>query len=499
MFRSVISCLLLLTVLCVNVHNSTLSAQSDQSSQEMKRSFSIIRSYESDGQFERAIEEGEKLLVECEKNYPELSPRLYDILSHAYSSMTDFDSAIEYADKAIEKAKLYSDYSFEDILLLKQNKLSSLTNNYDFEAAMPLVAEIELAIKNNELPRDSYFYAYAQLSSTYGQFGMLEQSYNFFQLAESYSDQIPVNTKIYFLLDMSSDAPNNFVRKSCIDKAWNLYQTLQTKDDNLLVHLYRFHGDYYSGVRDYQKAMESYVKALNIYEETGNFDMFSLTLMENAAEVLRTIGNYDESIVLNEKVVEIRRNIYGNVNHPLYWNSLHQLFYDYIYARQFPKADTVYKELGRITKNRNDKESRMLFLYNGADLASAKGEYKKADNLYQKCWEYFKDSGKLDYYQRSLLYKMVDMYARSNSDKYRIWSAKKYDVYKEEILNDFIGLNDAERSNWIYYIEELSSHMIRYCNLGDKALAAESSLFFKGLLYKTGSVIRSMVESNPEA
>ena len=100
MFRSVISCLLLLTVLCVNVHNSTLSAQSDQSSQEMKRSFSIIRSYESDGQFERAIEEGEKLLVECEKNYPELSPRLYDILSHAYSSMTDFDSAIEYADKA---------------------------------------------------------------------------------------------------------------------------------------------------------------------------------------------------------------------------------------------------------------------------------------------------------------------------------------------------------------------------------------------------------------
>lgn len=115
---------------------------------------------------------------------------------------------------------------------------------------------------------------------------------------------------------MSSDAPNNFVRKSCIDKAWNLYQTLQTKDDNLLVHLYRFHGDYYSGVRDYQKAMESYVKALNIYEETGNFDMFSLTLMENAAEVLRTIGNYDESIVLNEKVVEIRRNIYGNVNHP---------------------------------------------------------------------------------------------------------------------------------------------------------------------------------------
>ena len=68
MFRSVISCLLLLTVLCVNVHNSTLSAQSDQSSQEMKRSFSIIRSYESDGQFERAIEEGEKLLVECEKN-----------------------------------------------------------------------------------------------------------------------------------------------------------------------------------------------------------------------------------------------------------------------------------------------------------------------------------------------------------------------------------------------------------------------------------------------
>lgn len=132
--------------------------------------------------------------------------------------MTDFDSAIEYADKAIEKAKLYSDYSFEDILLLKQNKLSSLTNNYDFEAAMPLVAEIELAIKNNELPRDSYFYAYAQLSSTYGQFGMLEQSYNFFQLAESYSDQIPVNTKIYFLLDMSSDAPNNFVRKSCIDR-----------------------------------------------------------------------------------------------------------------------------------------------------------------------------------------------------------------------------------------------------------------------------------------
>ena len=118
MFRSVISCLLLLTVLCVNVHNSTLSAQSDQSSQEMKRSFSIIRSYESDGQFERAIEEGEKLLVECEKNYPELSPRLYDILSHAYSSMTDFDSAIEYADKAIEKAKLYSDYSFEDILSL---------------------------------------------------------------------------------------------------------------------------------------------------------------------------------------------------------------------------------------------------------------------------------------------------------------------------------------------------------------------------------------------
>ena len=62
------------------------------------------------------------------------------------------------------------------------------------------------------------------------------------------------------------------------------------------------------------------------------------------------------------------------MNHPLYWNSLHQLFYDYIYARQFPKADTVYKELGRITKNRNDKESRMLFLYNGADLASAKGE-----------------------------------------------------------------------------------------------------------------------------
>ena len=69
--------------------------------------------------------------------------------------------------------------------------------------------------------------------------------------------------------------------------------------------------------------MEYYVNALNIYVETGNFDMFSLTLMENAAEVLRTIGNYDESIVLNEKVVEIRRNIYGNVNHPLYWNSLH--------------------------------------------------------------------------------------------------------------------------------------------------------------------------------
>lgn len=66
MFRSVISCLLLLTVLCVNVHNSMLSAQSDQSSsnssgikgilqdgnktfQEMKRSISIIGSYESDG------------------------------------------------------------------------------------------------------------------------------------------------------------------------------------------------------------------------------------------------------------------------------------------------------------------------------------------------------------------------------------------------------------------------------------------------------------------
>ncbi len=78
-------------------------------------------------------------------------------------------------------------------------------------------------------------------------------------------------------------------------------------------------------------------------------------------------------------------------------------------------------------------------------------------------------------------YKNGDMYARSNLINIE-YGQLRNTMYKEEILNDFIGLNDAERSTGYIILRNCPSHMIRYCNLGTKLWPLSHLCFSRGFV-----------------
>lgn len=465
------------------------------SEQYMESAISYIGSNNLGSRFERSIEMGNALMADCAKLHPGLVAKLYNQLGISHSELGDYNKAIACYDKAILNA---SGYSVDDILSFKLNKLNALTNLYNWEDAKRLASDVKKTLRSSKLGQSSFFYAYTKLAGMYGQFGMRDKAYELYVLAESNMDAVSFGNRIFFYLNMSQDAPDNYVRKNCLDKAWKTYQDAGLKDDYLLADLYRAFGDYYGDALDYYKALEYYQKGLKIYESREGFDYSVLTLLNNMAGAIEELGYPDESARLNERVLNVRREALGDT-HPMSLLSLQNLLYDYINLKQFESADSLYAEYGKIAKGLNDKKARVLYQYAGADLAVAKNDFDRAARIYESCWKNFKEEGSLDYFGHTLMGKMVRLYALSDSEKFKDWSTRYYHESKKEILNSFIGLNEAERKNWVDKVEDLSAGMIRYGHIGDMKLAAESSLFFKGLLYRTGTVIESLAKENPAA
>ena len=133
-------------------------------------------------------------------------------------------------------------------------------------------------------------------------------------------------------------------------------------------------------ISQFREALQSWEKALQIYQEIKNRQGEAASL-DNLGSAYLSLGQYQKAIDLHEKSLVINREI---VNRQGEANSLNNLGNAYSSLGQYQKAIDYHQQSLAITRELDDRSGEAKVLNNLGNAYQSRGEYQKAINYHQQ-------------------------------------------------------------------------------------------------------------------
>lgn len=420
-------------------------------------------------------------------NYPKvkMSDRasVYNKLSDAYynlgrnkDAMAAIDNAITYAEDdwkrtfIVNKAVLLDKLNFSaDAIYL----LDSLSNN-----------------KPSYYNNDDQFYLLEQKAFVYGKYD-LSKAYHLYEEAEKYIDEsfLP-NKVIRHYINKAKVASSYYLRTKSLDYAIGVFKENNCQDSILLGDLYMAKADLYCEIGAYNEALDLYAKVEPCYLYLQYDDEKKMTLLNNAAIILNKIGNHSRAISLQKLVCDMRKVTLGQ-SHPLYLQSVSNLFFSYLDADSIDQASSTLKLYEQNAIMSVDGYYNILFHH--ILLAKKKGNYKDVKDYYQKAMVCAKTSEM----KEKLIQQMPSVYL-ALGDTISFVKLKKEQLasIRKEIISDYYQQSSSERQRQVEPIRGVLDDAMKNAFIVSEMItpALDFALFNKGLLFHTDAEIKKVLK-----
>lgn len=408
---------------------------------------------------------------------------VYNKLSDAYynlgrnkDAMAAIDNAITYAEDdwkrtfIVNKAVLLDKLNFSaDAIYL----LDSLSNN-----------------KPSYYNNDDQFYLLEQKAFVYGKYD-LSKAYHLYEEAEKYIDEsfLP-NTVIRHYINKAKVASSYYLRTKSLDYAIGVFKENNCQDSILLGDLYMAKADLCCEARNYNEAYDLYTKTMPCYQYLRYDDEKKMTLLNNVAINLQKYGEYSRAISLQKLVCEIRKVTLGQY-HPLYLQSVSNLFSSYLYADSIDQASSTLKLYEQNAIMSVDGYYNILFHH--ILLAKKKGNYKDVKDYYQKAMVCAKTSEM----KEKLIQQMPSVYL-ALGDTISFVKLKKEQLasIRKEIISDYYQQSSSERQRQVEPIRGVLDDAMKNAFIVYEMItpALDFVLFNKGLLFHTDAEIKKVLK-----
>ena len=408
---------------------------------------------------------------------------VYNKLSDAYynlgrnkDAMAAIDNAITYAEDdwkrtfIVNKAVLLDKLNFSaDAIYL----LDSLSNN-----------------KPSYYNNDDQFYLLEQKAFVYGKYD-LSKAYHLYEEAEKYIDEsfLP-NKVIRHYINKAKVASSYYLRTKSLDYAIGVFKENNCQDSILLGDLYMAKADLCCEIGAYNEALDLYAKVEPCYLYLQYDDEKKMTLLNNAAIILNKIGNHSRAISLQKLVCDMRKVTLGQ-SHPLYLQSVSNLFFSYLDADSIDQASSTLRLYEQNAIMSVDGYYNILFHH--ILLAKKKGNYKDVKDYYQKAMVCAKTSEM----KEKLIQQMPSVYL-ALGDTISFVKLKKEQLasIRKEIISDYYQQSSSERQRQVEPIRGVLDDAMKNAFIVSEMItpALDFALFNKGLLFHTDAEIKKVLK-----
>lgn len=408
---------------------------------------------------------------------------VYNKLSDAYynlgrnkDAMAAIDNAITYAEDdwkrtfIVNKAVLLDKLNFSaDAIYL----LDSLSNN-----------------KPSYYNNDDQFYLLEQKAFVYGKYD-LSKAYHLYEEAEKYIDEsfLP-NKVIRHYINKAKVASSYYLRTKSLDYAIGVFNENNCQDSILLGDLYMAKADLCCEIGAYNEALDLYAKVEPCYLYLQYDDEKKMTLLNNAAIILNKIGNHSRAISLQKLVCDMRKVTLGQ-SHPLYLQSVSNLFFSYLDADSIDQASSTLRLYEQNAIMSVDGYYNILFHH--ILLAKKKGNYKDVKDYYQKAMVCAKTSEM----KEKLIQQMPSVYL-ALGDTISFVKLKKEQLasIRKEIISDYYQQSSSERQRQVEPIRGVLDDAMKNAFIVSEMItpALDFALFNKGLLFHTDAEIKKVLK-----
>lgn len=242
--------------------------------------------------------------------------------------------------------------------------------------------------------------------------------------------------------------------------------------------------------RNYNEAYDLYTKTIPCYQYLRYDDEKKMTLLNNVAINLQKYGDYSRAISLQKLVCEIRKVTLGQY-HPLYLQSVSNLFSSYLYADSIDLASSTLKLYEQNAIMSVDGYYNILFHH--ILLAKKKGKYKDVKDYYQKAMVCAKTSEM----KEKLIQQMPSVYL-ALGDTISFVKLKKEQLasIRKEIISDYYQQSSSERQRQVEPIRGVLDDAMKNAFIVSEMItpALDFALFNKGLLFHTDAEIKKVLK-----
>lgn len=422
-------------------------------------------------------------------SYIKTNPELKRYLSGLYNQRGLIASNLHYTRKAIEDFNKAIETA-DDV----NEAISSLLNLESFWGEQGLDATsniiyIDSLININPDVSDNTRFRFYNVAAIIFANSDNEQANRYYNMADYYSKDLLPHRKVLFRLSQSLSEPNQAKRYSLLLDAINIFEENHLKDSMLLANVYSKLAYYYENVKDYNNAIDYYIKAIKIYNSI-NVDYTNhsyLTCLNNCGLLMSDIKTL-------KFVYDIRKANFSPVS-PVLYTSFKNLVSISLTKGDVEFADSLFRKdgLNYILSDEDMFENRFL---------SARIKYRKGDitgaienmSSLEKELDDF-PSHRIPYYETLLGWKREAGY-----DVYDIWE-KLLGFYKSEIISKLLYYSNSERKNLLFGIQYYMNDLVKDGKDDPRfmPLIADYSLFSKGLLLTTGHQIQKILRKDKTA
>lgn len=407
------------------------------------------------GNLYKAADYYEQLLsMQVQGNSPEET--LDDILNIAaiYTRLEEYAKAYEYWDRALVIVKQTGNTEKERVILsnigvtaTKLNLTEEALGIYQklFESSLkePQHKPTEALALNNmailssnlgnvdqaisywektyELSKEKGYAQYMldaliNLSSLNNQLGNLEEASRYYETYISLSKQVGNSeaiAKSYIGIGEIQERLENFDKaREYFGNALNIYNDAKEPDGVARVNLliaksYLKQQNYYNAL-DFFNANFDFIESINPSNKASTY--------QGKAEVLRLQMQYDQSLALYQKALEIRENLNDNVQASVCLNAMGLI---YEVTGNLPRAVNSYEVALRIAQETGNKEAIAAVSNNLGVVYRQLGDLTKALESYRRALDYYLDLNNSEgasycYNNMGIIYENLNDYAKAN-------------------------------------------------------------------------------------
>lgn len=410
---------------------------------------------------------------------------IYNSLSMAYENLGKKKDAIMAIDSAITYAM--DDRDRRTFIVNKAMLLDELNFSDDAIYLLDSLSNNKPSYYNNH----DRFYLLEQEAFVYRKKNS-SKAYHLYENAERYIDEsfLP-NRVVLHYLNKSWVAPSYYLRAKNLDCAIEAFKETNCQDSILLGDVYMAKADLCSEARNYNEAYDLYTKTMPCYQYLRYDDEKKMTLLNNVAINLQKYGEYSRAISLQKLVCDIREVTLGQY-HPLYLQSVSNLFSSYLYADSIDQASSTLKLYEQNAIMSVDGYYNILFHH--ILLAKKKGNYKDAKDYYQKAMACATTSEM----KERLIQQMPSVYL-ALGDTISFVKLKKEQLasIRKEIISDYYQQSSSERQRQVEPIRGVLDDAMKNAFIISEMItpALDFALFNNGLLFHTDAEIKKVLKT----